>query len=94
MSSASGNNGIININTYNLLSEEDRDQFVKVINSSIEQDQVAMKVSQTLKDQYNVPKGALTTKTSYDKDGVVMYDENQNLTTKSILDIIDDQNLK
>lgn len=44
MSSTSGN-GIININTYNLLSEEDRDQFVKVINSSIEQDQVAMKVS-------------------------------------------------
>ena len=55
MSSASGGNGCININTYNLLSEEDREQFVKVINSSIEQDSVEMKVSQTLKDQYNVP---------------------------------------
>jgi hypothetical protein len=88
MSSQSGN-GIININTYNMLSEEDRDQFVKVINSSIEQDSVALKVSQTLKDQYNVPKGALTSKTSQDKDGIVMYDENSYPTTKSILDIID-----
>lgn len=92
MSSTDGN-GIININTHHL-SNEERDQFVKVIQNSLNgeedlsiDDSITKKVQQTLENQYNI-KDVLNGKQQLDKDGVVNYDLN---STKSILEIIDAQ---